>query len=222
MKQLKLIIISILTLSLVSVSYAEATTKTTTVVTDQNSTDTINPNDPVSIIEGSFVKLQKLVSQQSEEINKDPQILVHLVNQYFVPYIDQDVMAGYAVGIKWRTATEKEKQEFIKQFITLLARFYAKTVTKVGDYQLKISPISQSAIQDKKYISVNGKIINKTNGNASPIEIKMIRSDHSWKTYDIVVGGVSILNNYREQFQQAANMSQLITRLTQMNAKGAQ
>ena len=49
----------------------------------------------------------------------------------------------------------------------------------------------------------------------------MIRSDNTWKTYDIVVGGVSILNNYREQFQQATSMSQLITRLTQMNAKGA-
>ncbi|MCF6775836.1 ABC transporter substrate-binding protein [Thiotrichales bacterium 19X7-9] len=221
MKYLKLIIVPILTMGLISVNYAEHTTKTTTVVDNQTNATAINPNNPVSIIQGSFGKLQELVSQQSQEIEKNPQILVHLVNQYFIPYVDEDVMAGYAVGIKWRSATAKEKKEFIDQFITLLARFYAKTVTKVGNYELKITPISPDSIKNKQYITVKGEIVNKTNNNASPLEIKMIRSDNTWKTYDIVVGGVSILNNYREQFQQATSMLQLITRLTQMNAKGA-
>ncbi|MCF6767941.1 ABC transporter substrate-binding protein [Thiotrichales bacterium 19S11-10] len=181
----------------------------------------IDPTSPVSIVEGSFVKLQELVSEQSSDIEKNPQILVNLVNQYFIPYVDEDVMAGYAVGIKWRSATEAEKKQFINEFITLLARFYAKSVAKVGNYQLKIRPIIPGSIKNETYITVKGQIINKTNKNASPLEIKMIHSGNTWKTYDIVVGGVSILNNYKEQFQQATSMSQLITRLTQMNAKGA-
>ncbi|MCF6807663.1 ABC transporter substrate-binding protein [Thiotrichales bacterium 19S9-12] len=181
----------------------------------------IDPTNPVSIVEGSFVKLQELVSEQSSDIEKNPQILVNLVNQYFIPYVDEDVMAGYAVGIKWRSATEAEKKQFINEFITLLARFYAKSVAKVGNYQLKIRPIAPGSIKNETYITVKGQIINKTNKNASPLEIKMIHSGNTWKTYDIVVGGVSILNNYKEQFQQATSMSQLITRLTQMNAKGA-
>lgn len=223
MKQIiKLLIMAFFLSSIISLSYAQSeVTKTTTIVSEDNNASEINPQDPTSIVKGSFVKLQELVSQQSAEIEKNPQILVHLVNQYFIPYIDQNVMAGYAVGIKWRSATAEEKKAFIDQFITLLARFYAKSIAKVGDYYLKIYPLTDQSLKGKNYITVKGEIINKVNQNASPLEIKMIREGTSWKTYDVVVGGISILNNYREQFQQATSMAQLINRLTQMNAKGA-
>lgn len=224
-KQLKNKVITKVAISLLigisAVSISFATSFATTAVADKTSTQKVEVNEqnPVAIVNRSFVKLQELVSEDSTYIQKNPQKLVDLVNQYFIPYVAPEYMSGMVIGPRWRNATETERKDFTQQFLFLLARFYAKSIAQVGNYKLVIHPIAPADYKGKKNISLNGDIINKSNSNSSPIQIKMVNIKNQWKVYDVVVGGVSIVNNYREQFQQAASVSQITQRLTQMNKK---
>lgn len=120
-------------------------------------------------------------------------------------------MSQLCLGRHWRERSDEEKREFIELFGKLLEDTY---ISKIEGYTNEKVEYLKEVITDKR-AQVNTKII--TEKIEIPIDYRLYQEkDGSWKVYDIVIEGVSLVGNYRSQFDeilQRGNYEKLIEEL---------
>ncbi len=106
-------------------------------------------------------------------------------------------MAQRALGQHWQKRTPAEKKEFATLFGELLERSY---VNKIESYTGEQTVLyTKETIEKDGYASVRTEIVVKRDANVE-VEYRLLRRNESWQVYDIVIEGVSLVNNYRTQF----------------------
>jgi phospholipid transport system substrate-binding protein len=107
---------------------------------------------------------------------------------------DYQEMSRRSLGAPWNTVSDKEKEEFVALFRTLLINSYAD----------KIETYSGEGVQylnertEKEYAEVRTKVL--TGKVEIPLDYRLINKGDEWRVYDVVVDGISLVNNYRGQF----------------------
>ena len=107
---------------------------------------------------------------------------------------DYQEMSRRALGAPWNTLSDKDKQEFVALFKTLLTNSYAN----------KIEAYTGEGVQyineriEKDYAEVRTKVL--TGKVEIPLDYRLLNKGADWRVYDVVVDGVSLVNNYRGQF----------------------
>lgn len=107
---------------------------------------------------------------------------------------DYREMSRRALGAPWNSLSDQEKQEFVSLFQTLLTNSYAE----------KIETYSGEGVQylnertEKDYAEVRTKVL--SGKTEIPLDYRLINKAEDWRVYDVVVDGVSLVNNYRGQF----------------------
>jgi phospholipid transport system substrate-binding protein len=106
-------------------------------------------------------------------------------------------MAQRALGPYWSKRTPAEKKEFIGLFGELLERSY---INKIESYTgEQIVQYTRETIEKDGYASVRTAVVNKRDLNVE-VEYKLLQRDGDWQVYDVIIEGVSLVNNYRTQF----------------------
>ena len=113
------------------------------------------------------------------------------------PRFDYEEMAKRSLAQYWRQRTPEEKKEFVPLYRDLLERAYIRKIEKYTDE--KIAYTGEHI--DDGYATVRTKVIRKS-GAEIPIDYKLLNENGQWKVYDVIVEGVSLINNYRTQFSQ--------------------
>ncbi|MCX6966588.1 MAG: ABC transporter substrate-binding protein [Verrucomicrobia bacterium] len=105
--------------------------------------------------------------------------------------------ARACLGRHWIKRTPAEKAEFVKLFSEFLKDTYSdKVATYYGDLE-KVDYQGEKIQAD--YASV--KLVLKTKAKIDhPLEYRMEKTGDDWKVYDVVIEGVSMVKNYRDQF----------------------
>ena len=128
------------------------------------------------------------------------------------PMFDWTEMAKRALGRHWHTRTEAERQEFVPLFHNLLARTY---VTRIERYDGEQITYTGESIDGDQAI-VRTKVLDKTSREL-PVEYRMVRAPNGrWTIYDVLIEGVSLVANYRSQFDQiirTASYERLVAKL---------
>jgi phospholipid transport system substrate-binding protein len=128
--------------------------------------------------------------KQPSKANERRQLLEKVVGERF----DYPEMSRRSLGAPWANLAEKDKQEFISLFQTLLVNTYAD----------KIESYSGEGVQyvnernEKEYAEVRTKVL--TGKTEIPLDYRLLYKGSDWRVYDVVVDGVSLVNNYRGQF----------------------
>jgi phospholipid transport system substrate-binding protein len=108
---------------------------------------------------------------------------------------DWQEMSRRSLGRYWAQRSEQEKKDFVLLFGQLLERTY---IDKVEGYSgEKVYYTGERTEGD--YAEVNVKIMTKQNTEI-PVVYKLRSKDGKWWVYDIIIEGVSLVNNYRTQF----------------------
>jgi phospholipid transport system substrate-binding protein len=103
-------------------------------------------------------------------------------------------MSKRALGAPWNGLSDQERQEFVELFRTLLTNSYAD----------KIESYSGEGVQylnertEKDYAEVRTKVL--SGKTEIPLDYRLINKANDWRVYDVVIDGVSLVNNYRGQF----------------------
>ncbi|MDI6729269.1 MAG: ABC transporter substrate-binding protein [Thermodesulfovibrionales bacterium] len=108
---------------------------------------------------------------------------------------DFEEMAKRSLALHWRKRTPEERKEFVPLYTDLLERSYIKKIESYTDE--KILYIDEKI--NGEYSEVNTKIVTKRNVEI-PIEYRLLRKNGKWEVYDVIIEGVSLVNNYRTQF----------------------
>jgi len=128
--------------------------------------------------------------KQPSKANERRQLLEKAVGERF----DYQEMSRRSMGAPWANLSEKDKQEFVSLFQTLLVNTYAD----------KIESYSGEGVQyvnernEKEYAEVRTKVL--TGKTEIPLDYRLLHKGSDWRVYDVVVDGVSLVNNYRGQF----------------------
>jgi phospholipid transport system substrate-binding protein len=107
-------------------------------------------------------------------------------------------MAQRAMGQHWRKRTPQEQQEFVALFSDLLERSYIDKIEGYGGGKQNIRYAKETTDKDG-YASVRSEIVSER-GQTYEIEYRLLQRNGNWQVYDIVIEGVSLVNNYRTQF----------------------
>lgn len=118
-----------------------------------------------------------------------------LIRKAILESFNFDEMAKRSLGLHWDSRTPEQKKEFIILFTDLLERAYIKKIEKYTREKF----IYTDENVDGDYSLVRSKIITTKNIEVS-IEYKFFKKDNKWEVYDISINGVSLVNNYRTQF----------------------
>jgi len=120
-------------------------------------------------------------------------------------------MAKRSLGANWRRRTAKEQEEFVRLFTDLLERAYADTIESYGDE--KIVYVGERL--DGGYADVSSKVLT-SKGEEFSLNYRAHFVGGEWRVYDVVVENISMVNNYRSQFNRVisnASYEELVRRL---------
>ncbi len=133
--------------------------------------------------------------QYANESNKD--VLFNRLESIVAEVFDYTAFSALAVGRPWHTFTPDQQARFTDAFADLLRSSY---IERVRDY----SGNGVSYTGERKNTQGNKVIVMTTldyQGKSVPVEYRMVDTDGVWVVYDVVVEGVSLVQNYRSQFQ---------------------
>ncbi|MFO0705778.1 MAG: ABC transporter substrate-binding protein [Nitrospira sp.] len=129
---------------------------------------------------------------------------------------DYHEMSRRALGAPWNQLSDKEKEEFVTLFRTLLTNSYAEKIeTYSGEGVHYLNERTE-----KEYAEVRTKIL--SGKTEIPLDYRLINRGADWRVYDVVVDGVSLVNNYRGQFTKiirASSYSDLVEQLKKKSDK---
>ena len=151
--------------------------------------------------------LVKNVSQEVLGIIKsDPKVqagdqarIREVVETKLLPYFDFERITALAMGRNWRQATPEQQKQLVEQFRTLLVRTYSGALTQYRDQTMDYKPLRADA--NATEVTVRTEVI-RQGGAPVPIDYAMAKTPQGWKVYDIIVGGVSLVTNYRDEFNE--------------------
>lgn len=145
------------------------------------------------------------VNENREEMTKDRRVLHLTVRGIVEPYFDFRRMSGLTLGKWWRKATDTEKEQFEKEFSTLIVRTYSTAILGYSDQEIKWK---LGEPNKKGKLKVSAKITDK-NGVVIDVVFKMAKSKRyeGWRAYDVTIEGISIVMTYRSTFNDEARVS---------------
>jgi len=127
------------------------------------------------------------------------------------PIFDYEEMAKRALGAHWRRRTPAEQEEFVKLFRDFLEKIYSDKVDLYGGEKVRFG----REVIDKDFAQVESVVI-RPKGEEIAVIYKLRQMNGQWKVYDAVVENISIVNNYRSQFDRIISSSsyeELVKRL---------
>lgn len=149
--------------------------------------------------------------------------VLDLVEAKVLPNFNFARMTRLAVGSPWRQATPAQQQTLITEFRTLLVHTYTSAFTQYRDQVIEYRPLKVQPGDTE--VVVRSLIKQKTGADPIDINYSMEKADGGWKVYDVVIAGVSLVQNYRSSFTseiQKSGVDGLIATLAAKNKTLAQ
>ena len=109
---------------------------------------------------------------------------------------DVQETARRALGPHWQQRTPQERQEFVQLFAELLEQTYISKIDLFGGERLKFT---EEKVDGDNAI-VRAKVLMRQQQAEVPVEARMLRKGDRWLIYDVLIENISLVGNYRAQF----------------------
>jgi len=164
-------------------------------------------NPRISTAAGDPMTEVKATVDQVTSIVKDPSYksapAEHraTLRQLIASHFDFADMARSALGSHWKDLSDEQKNEFTQLFTQLMEASY---MGKIESYTNQQVNFLQEISDSPGYSQVNTTI---TQEGKEPITVnyRLKQEDGSWKVYDVIIDGISLVANYRNQFSRVIN-----------------
>ena len=143
-------------------------------------------NKIVATIKASGFKEQPREKQISD--------IRHIINAIF----DYSELSRRTLGKGWKKFSADQQAEFIALFSELLENTYADRILAYTDEKIDFG--DELALK-KNRVEVKSAIITQDNKSV-PLNYRMIQKNGNWRVYDVVIEGISLVQNYRSQFRE--------------------
>ena len=175
------------------------------------------PQAPDVLVKTVTTEVVELIAKDKDIRAGDRGKLLQLIEAKVLPHFSFESMTALAMGQSWGKATPEQKKRLIEEFKTLLVRTYASALAAYSDQRFEYRPLRARPTDTD--VTVQVRII-QSGAQPVPIDYSMEKTAGGWKVYDVMVGGVSLVANYRTEFNstvRAAGVDGLIKNLEAKN-----
>jgi phospholipid transport system substrate-binding protein len=138
------------------------------------------------------------IIQKDKDIQKgDRKKVIALIEAKVLPHFNFQAMTASAVGRNWDKASADQKARLQEEFKTLLVRTYSSALASYSNQKFDFRPLRAKPADTD--VTVNVRII-QSGTEPVTIDYDMEKRPGGWKVWDVRVGGISLVANYRTEF----------------------
>ena len=173
---------------------------------------------PDSFLKKSVREVALFISENKETLENDENFLQAKVDELIVPKLDIQLMSKIVLGKKiWLSINSYQKNKFVLAFRGLMVKTYMKSFTAFDGEKIKFIPYIEGKRPDiakvkSIYLLSEGQI-------AVNYRLKLNKSNE-WKVFDISIDGISLLRNYRSDFQNHVDVHGITSLIDSLEEKG--
>lgn len=149
--------------------------------------------NPIEDVKKTVDEVVRIVSDKDMKKNetKRRQALKRSISTIF----DYSEMAKRSLGKHWNSRTAAEKKQFTDLFATLLENSYAGKIESYNNEKI----VYIKEIVEDQYAEVRSKVVTAARDEFT-LDYRLFKQNGKWMVYDVIIEGVSLVSNYRSQF----------------------
>ncbi|MDH3444699.1 MAG: ABC transporter substrate-binding protein [Deltaproteobacteria bacterium] len=151
--------------------------------------------EPTEAIRGAVNQGVEILKNTNLDTQKERAAAINRLRQIVYPLFDFNEMARRSLGANWRRLNLQQQQQFISTFTALLEKTYADQIDFYNGQKVDFT----GERIDGNYAQVDSRIIDK-NGQTYSVAYRLHKVEGKWRIYDVVAENISVINNYRSQF----------------------
>ena len=155
------------------------------------------PTPPDVLVKNVTLEVVEIIQKDKEIRSGNRAKLIEVIDAKVLPHFNFSSMTALALGQNWRAATPEQKKELVEAFRTLLVRTYASALSAFSEQKFDFRPLRAKPTDTD--VTVQVRVI-QPGQQPVPIDYAMEKTAAVWKVYDVMVGGVSLVANYRTEF----------------------
>ena len=110
---------------------------------------------------------------------------------------DYAEMSKRVLGSYWKPLTETQRKEFVEVYKGFLSDRYAGKIEDYSGRKQEVGYLTERI--EGSYAEVRTEL--RSDKTTLPMDYRLLMRDDRWSAYDIIIDGVSLVSNYRSQFQ---------------------
>jgi phospholipid transport system substrate-binding protein len=171
---------------------------------------------PDTLVRNVTLEVVDLITKDREMKAGSRAKLVAVIEAKVLPHFNFTAMTALAMGQNWAKASPEQKKQLTEEFRTLLVRTYASALSAYSEQKFDFRPLRAKATDTD--VTVNVRVLQP---GAQPVTLdySMEKTANGWKVYDVVVGGVSLVANYRTEFANTVRTSGVDGLIKDLEAK---
>ena len=154
---------------------------------------------PDALVKRTSGEVLQVVRTDPKVAAGDKQRIREVIETMLLPNFDFDKMTALAMGRNWNKATPEQQKSLVEQFRTLLVRTYSGALSQYKDQSIDFKPMRADPAATE--VVVRSEVV-RPGQAAVQIDYGMTKTAAGWKAYDVIVGGVSLVTNYRDEFNE--------------------
>jgi phospholipid transport system substrate-binding protein len=152
---------------------------------------------PDQLVKTVTLEVVDLIAKDKEIQSGNRAKLIGLIDAKVLPHFNFTAMTALALGQSWNKANPEQKKRLTEEFRTLLVRTYASALAAYSDQKFDFRPLRAKPTDTDVTVQVR---VLQAGAQPVPIDYSMEKTAAGWKVYDVMVGGVSLVANYRTDF----------------------
>jgi len=169
--------------------------------------------DPMAVVQGTVNDALPVLRDRTTPVAARQQKLRDIVAKSF----DFTEMARSALGYHWRQLTPQQQQEFTRVFIAFIENSYLAKINQYSGQQVQFLGQQKDGAE---YAVVKTSLVQEGKDPIS-IDYRLLNKNGQWKIYDVTVDAISIIANYRNQFNRVMNNQGYDKLIADLKAKEA-
>ena len=154
---------------------------------------------PDALVQRVTQEVLEIVSKDKDIQNGSTQKVIDLVDQKVLPHFNFQHMTALALGKEWRKANPQQQQQLTAEFKTLLVRTYSNALTSYKNQKIVYKPFKMAPADTDVLVRTE---VQQPGSKSVQLDYSLEKMEGGWKVYDVVVAGISLVTNYRDQFGQ--------------------
>src|SRR5258705_11535112 len=171
---------------------------------------------PDVLVKTVTLEVVELIAKDKEIQSGNRAKLIELIDAKVLPHFNFAAMTALALGQSWNKATPDQKKRLTEEFRALLVRTYASALAAYADQKFDFRPLRAKPTDTD--VTVNVRVLQQ-GAQPVPIDYSMEKTASGWKVYDVMVGGVSLVANYRTEFANVVRESGIDGLIKSLSAK---
>ena len=152
---------------------------------------------PDQLVKSVTLEVMDLIQKDRDIQKGDRKKVIALIEVKVLPHFNFQAMTASAVGRNWEKASAEQKLRLQDEFKTLLVRTYSSALASYSNQRFDFRPLRAKPTDTD--VTVNVRIM-QSGSEPVTIDYDMEKRPGGWKVWDVRVGGISLVANYRTEF----------------------